>query len=302
MPPTFLLALLGLFAIAEGPVVRSVSIAVCTKKAVPVTDLVPGEVAVREAGKPRKVLGVELDRRPLEVAIVVDSSESVASYYRSDLVPAVVDFWRSLPQGTKVAVWSTAPGKVAEFGADLRSAEQKLGRIAVAGGNYAFDSLKDACRELGQRGAPRRAVLYVGAVYIQASPALTSDLISAMGEIRATPMIVLVLASARGSFARGPRNDSVYAWDVQGYFEKMTKAYRGQYVEALSTQAVAQRLRQYAAEINGQYRVRFESEPGPVGEVKVELNRADATVRIGRTATELAVLDEDDEEEEPEPR
>jgi hypothetical protein len=300
MPLPLLLALLGVSA-ADVPVVRSVSVAVCTKKAAPVTDLLPGEVAIREAGKPRKVLGVELDRRPLEVAIVVDSSESVASYYRSDLVPAVADFGRSLPPGTKLALWSTAPGKVADFDDDPAAADQKLGRIAVAGGNYAFDSLKDACRELGRRGAPRRAVLYVGAVYIQASPALTSDLMAAVGEIRATPMVVLVLASARGSYSRGPWSDGVYSWDVQGYFEKMTKAYRGRYLEALSTLAVAQRLREYAADINGQYRVRFESEPGPAGEVKVELKRAGATVRVGRTATELAVLDEDDGEE-PEPR
>ena len=162
--------------------------------------------------------------------------------------------------------------------------------IAAAGGNYGFDSMTDACRELGKRGAPLRMIVYVGSGSLQASRTGTSALARALGETHVTPMAVLVLPSARGSFSGGPSGDAVQAFDVQGYFAQIAKAYHGAYVEALSTLAVAQWLRQFAADLNGQYSVRFESEAGPAGVVKVEVRRKDTKLRVGRTAEEIARL------------
>jgi hypothetical protein len=278
-------------AAASVPLIRSVTVSVYTKKLVPVEDLKAEEVRVSEDKRERKVLGLERDRRPLEVAIVVDSGATVAPSYRSDLVPAVVDFWKALPPDTKVALWSTAPAKIMDFGGDLAAAETKLRMIAAAGGNYGFDSMTDACRELGKRGAPRRMIVYVGSGSLQASRTGTSALARALGETHVTPMAVLVLPSARGSFSGGPSGDAVQAFDVQGYFAQIAKAYHGAYVEALSTLAVAQWLRQFAADLNGQYSVRFESEAGPAGVVKVEVRRKDTKLRVGRSAEEIARLE-----------
>ena len=282
-----LLAAAGAADAASVPITRSVALAVYTKKLLPVPDLKAEEVVVSEQGKPRKVLGVELDRRPLEVAIVVDSGATVAASYRSDLVPAVVEFWKALPPGTKFALWSTAPAKIMDFEGDAAAAETKLRMIAAAGGNYGFDSMIDACKELGRRGATRRSIVYVGSGSLQASRTGTSALMMTIGEVRATPMAVLVLPSARGSFSGGPSGDAVQSWDVQGYFGQLAKSYRGTYVEALSTLAVAQWLKQFAADLNGQYRVGFESEAGPVGEIKVEVRRKDTKLRVGFTAQDI---------------
>jgi hypothetical protein len=202
-----------------------------------------------------------------------------------------VDFWKALPPDTKVALWSTAPARIVDFGGDLAAADTKLRMIAAAGGNYGFDSMVDACRELGKRGAPRRVIVYAGSGSLQASRTGTSRLAQALGESLVTPMTVLVLPSARGSFGGGPSGDAVQAWDVQGYFAQVGKAYHGAYVEALSTLAVAQWLRQFAADLNGQYRVRYESEAGPAGEVKVEVRRKDTKVRVGRSVAEIARLE-----------
>jgi len=276
---------------ASIPLTRSVTVSVFTKQLLPVEDLKAEEVRLLEDKRERKVLGLERDRRPLEVAIVVDSGGTVAASYRSDLVPAVVDFWKALPPDTKVALWSTAPAKIVDFEGDLAAAETKLRMIAAAGGNYGFDSMIDACRELGRRGAPRRVIVYVGSGSLQASRTGTSALAQALGEALVTPMAVLVLPSARGSFSGGPSGDAVQAWDVQGYFAQVGKAYHGAYVEALSTLAVAQWLRQFAADLNGQYRIRFESEAGPEGALKVEVRRKDARLRVGRSAAERATLE-----------
>jgi hypothetical protein len=148
--------------VASSPSTRVVTLAVYTKKLAAVTDLKAEELAIREGGRERRILSVERDERRLEVAIVIDSSAGVASSYRSELVPAVIEFWKALPPGTAVAVWTTAPAKVADFGSDPAVVEPKLRTVAAAGGNYAVDSMTDACKELGPRGAPRRAVVYVG--------------------------------------------------------------------------------------------------------------------------------------------
>jgi len=285
-----LLAAVGAADAPSAPLTRSITIAAYTKKQAPVVDLKVEEVSLSEAGRPRKVLSVEPDRRPLDVAIVLDSGGTVAPSYRSDLVPAVVEFWKALPPGTNVALWSTAPAKIMDFGGDLVAAEAKLRMIAAAGGNYGFDSMVDACKELGKRGAERRTIVYVGSGSLQSSITGTSALMRAIGEARVTPMAVLVLPSARGSFGGGPSGDAVQSWDVQGYFAQMSKSYQGSYVEALSTLAVSQWLRQFSADINGQYRVRFESEAGPAGAVKVELKRKDTKLRVGRTAEEILTV------------
>jgi hypothetical protein len=284
-----LLAASGASDAASGLITRSVSLAVYTKKLLPIADLKVDEVVVSEAGKPRKVLGMERDDRSLEVAIVVDSGGASAASYRSDLVPAVVDFWKALPADTKFALWSTAPAKIMDFDGDPAAAETKLRMIVAAGGNYGLDSMTDACKELGRRGAPRRAIVYVGSGALQASLTGTSALMMAVGEARATPMAILVLPSARGGFSGGPSGDSVFAWDVQGYFGQLAKAYGGAYVEAISALAVAQWLKQFSADLNGQYRVRFESEAGPAGALKVEVKRKDTKTRIGRTSQEIAI-------------
>lgn len=272
---------------AAVPVTRSVTLSAYTKKAVPVEDLKPEEIVLSEGGRQRRVLGVERDRRPLDVALVLDSSAALAAAYRSELVPAVMGFWKALPAGSGIALWSTAPAKVSDFGADLAATDTKLRMIAAAGGNYAFDSLTEGCKELGSRGAARRALVYVGGGGLQTSRTGTSALMEALGQARATPMIVLVLPAGRdGVLGGGPSSGAAYSWDVQGYFGQMSQAYFGSYVEALSTLAVAERLRQAAADLGGQYQVRYEGEADPGDKLKVEIKRKDVRVRVGRSRLE----------------
>jgi hypothetical protein len=273
---------------AGAPAMRSVTLAVYTKKLAPVADLKPEELAISEGGRERRILAVEPDQRRLEVAIVIDSSAGVASSYRSELVPGAIEFWKALPPGTAVAVWTTAPAKIADFGSDPAVVEPKLRTIAAAGGNYAVDSMTDACKELGPRGAPRRAVVYVGGASLLANAQNTAELMRAVGVARAVPMTVLLLAGGSAAGAGGMSDNAAHSFDVQGYFGGMAKGYFGFYAESLTPLAVAQWLRQAAADLNGQYRVVFESEPGPAGVLKVSLKRKDAKLRVGRTETEVA--------------
>jgi hypothetical protein len=260
---------------ATSPSTATVTISVYTKKLAAVSDLKAEELAVSEGGRERRILAVEPDVRRLDVAIVIDSSASVASSYRSELVPGDIEFWKAMRPDTAVAAWTTAPAKVADFGSDPAIVEPKLRTVAAAGGNYAVDSMTDACKELGTRGAPRRAVVYVGGTSLLANVQNMSA--------RAVPMSVLLLAGGSGAGAGGMSGNAVHSFDVQGYLGGMAMGYFGFYAESLSPLAVARWLRQAAADLNGQYRVVFESEPEAEGTLKVSLKRKDAKLRVGRT-------------------
>jgi len=284
MVPTLLVVV----ALAAQPapvstVTRSVAFGACTKKAVPVADLDASEVVVEESGQKRPVLALTRDPRALEVAVVVDTSAATASYYRSDLASAVLAFWRALPQGTKVAVFTSGPpSRIVDFGTDLAPAEPVLQKVACAGKNYAFETIADAARALAARPPARRALVYVGSDAIEASQARTADAMTALGEAQVPPTIVLLTAMGGGVSMGGPAAGQATGWDVQGFMGKMAQAYGGSFAAALSSQAAAKWLSLSAAELSAPYLLRYESAGGPAGPVSVTVKRKDVKLRVGR--------------------
>jgi hypothetical protein len=274
------------------PVTRSVTVGVCTKKAGPVADVRAEEVEVREGGRKRAVLGIEPDRRSLRAAVVVDSSAAVASAYRSELVAAVTSFWKALPAGSAVAVWTSGPpSKVVDFGEDLAAAEPKLQSVAPAGKNYAFEALADACRGLGPPAEARHVVVYVGGAAIEASQTHSAEAMSAVGRAAATPVIALVLAGGGTGGMGGPTEGASFSWDVQGYFERMAGGYRGSFAGLLSIQATGRALEEAGALLAASYRVRYESTTGELPGPEVKVRRKGTKVLVGRTQLEVARID-----------
>ncbi|HEY7922514.1 MAG: hypothetical protein ACHP85_09920 [Burkholderiales bacterium] len=291
MRSTPLAVLLAAHAAAQtpAPITRSVTLSVYTKKAEPVSDLRPDEVVVSEGGRKPTVLGLEPDRRPLEVAVVVDSSAAAASSYRSDLVAAVMALWKALPPDASIAVWTSGPpSRVVDFGTPLAEAEPRLQSVAPAGKNYAFDAILDASRALGRRPSERRAIVYVGGIDIEASATRVAETQQALGQALAVPLMVLIQPGGAGAALGGPTSGIATSWDVQGYVEKMTPSYGGTSWVVLSTQAAANTLREAAAILSSQYRVRYESTAEALAAPKVEVRRKGVKTLAGRTQLEVA--------------
>jgi hypothetical protein len=290
MRSTLLAVLLAAHAAAEtpAPVTRSVTLSVYTKKAEPVSDLRPDEVVVIEGGRKPAVLGLEPDRRPLEVAVVVDSSAAAAPSYRSDLVAAVIALWKALPPDASVAVWTSGPpSRVVDFGTALAEGESRLQSVAPAGKNYAFDAILEASRALGRRPSERRAVVYVGGIDIEASAMRVAETQQAMGLALAVPLMVLIQPGGAGAALGGPTSGIATSWDVQGYVEKMTPTYGGTSWVVLSTQAAVNTLREAAAILGSQYRVRYQSSAEAHAAPKVEVRRKGVKTLAGRTQVEV---------------
>ena len=142
---------------------RTVTVSVTDEKGGPVTGLRPEEVAVLENGVARDVSRLEPETRPLTVAVIVDSSEPIASFYRLSIVDAVVRFLGRLPEGARYSLWTTGdrPTKVVDFTDDVARAGPALKRTFPRGGNTVLDAIVEASEDLKLREGQRTAVVVV---------------------------------------------------------------------------------------------------------------------------------------------
>ena len=253
--------------------VRSVTVAVYTKKEAPVEDIQPGEVELKEDGKKRTILGVERDERPMAVALLLDSSAAMGSEYRSTLVDAAMAFWNVLPPEAELTIWTSGgrPSKVVDFGVEPAAAEAVLQQVATGGPNFTLDTIIDASRDLQRKRLKRRYVVIVTDSAIEVSRTLIERTYRAIPRARVTPMVVLVKS--------GP--EAAQTWDTETIFEQMTSGYGGSYDLVLTPQASRKMLRRAAADIANQYLVRYESAAEKPGRPEVKIKRKGVRVRPG---------------------
>ena len=159
---TGLVALALLQAGAE-PLDRTLSVTAVDQSGAPVQGLTAEEVVVMEDGVARPVARIELDRRPLDVAVLVDTSQPMAALYRLNELEAVLQFLRALPEGSRHAVWTTGdrPTKAVDLGDDVAQSERVLRRVIPSGGNTVLDALVEAARDLKGREDRRPVVVAV---------------------------------------------------------------------------------------------------------------------------------------------
>jgi VWFA-related protein len=152
-------------ATAPGTEVRALTVTLLDEKDQEVTDVSADDVALAENGVSRDITSFKPDRRPLSVAVLVDTSAAVGSTYRLNVVEAVVGLITRLPDGSRYALWTTGdrPTKVVDHTDDRGAAGAALRRIAPQGGNYMLDAFSEASADLKKlsREGDRTAVVAV---------------------------------------------------------------------------------------------------------------------------------------------
>jgi len=252
---------------------RSVTVAVYTKKAAPVENLAPDELTVKENGKKQPVLGVERDHRPLDVALIIDSSSALGPLYRRDLVDAAMSFRNALPEEARLAIWTSggASSKIVDFDTDPETAEHALKMVAAGGKNYTLDTIIDACRDLRGERAARRVLAIVTNTDVEASRTLIQRTFKVVGRTHVTPMVVLIKAGGKPA----------QTWDSETLFEKMGAGYGGTYEDILTPMAAQKRLERMALDLGSQYQVRYTSNADQPTFPEVKVKRKDVRVRSG---------------------
>jgi hypothetical protein len=258
---------------AQGDGVRSVTVAVYTKEAAPVEDLRPAELSLEEDGQKRAILAVERDHRPLDVALILDSSSALGPLYRRDLVGAAMDFWKALPEEARLAIWTSggSSSKIVGFGTDRETGERALEMVAAGGKNYTLDTIIDASRDLRSERAARRVLAIVTNTDVEASRTLIQRVFKVVGRAHVTPMVILVKAGGK------PAQN----WDTETLFEKLGEGHGGTYEEILTSMAAAKRLGRLAADLGAQYQVRYSSGADQPTFPEVEVERKGVEVRVG---------------------
>jgi VWFA-related protein len=263
-----------------GEEVRTVTISVTDEKGKPIESLSTEDVALLENGNTRLLTRVEKDRRPLRLAVVVDTSEPMAEHYRLQVLQPLLRFLGQLPEGTQFAVWTTGdrPNKVVDYGDGATAAAKALRRVFPTGGNTLFDALVEASRDLQSKEAGRSAIVAVtgtGIGFANFSREQVVDIVRPTGATVWAAEIEENLGAGRGA-------GEVSQADYDYVLGNLAEATGGRRDVLLSAMGIGKVLDTFAGELSSQYRLTFATDPGLKDrKVEVKVARPGAKVRIG---------------------
>jgi VWFA-related protein len=287
--PTVALLLLQAQAPAVEAQARQITVTVTDEKGQPIEGLTPEEIAVTENGVAREITRVELDRRPLTVAMIVDTSEPMSTTYRLHVVDPVIQFLTRLPSDSRFTVWTTGdrPKRLLDdYTSDAAAAGKALRRVAPQGGNVLFDTLMEASRDLAKREGERTAVVVVTGLGIGFKNYERQQVVSEGARSGAT---FLTLQIEEGRLPPGAERAGLGDVDVSEYeyvLSGLAKESGGRQESTLSAMGVGTNLAKLGAELRGQYRLAYLGLPGVEDpKVKVTVARQGAQVRVGTPRT-----------------
>jgi hypothetical protein len=230
-------------------------------KGVAVRGIIPDEAAVLENGVARTVTRLEEDRRPLLVAVVVDSSAPMGTIYRLQLVEPVVQLLNQLPEGSRFAVWTTGdrPVKIADWSDDVAAASRALKRAAPQGGNTVLDAIVEASADLKQKEGERTAVVVVSGVGIGFANWERRQVVDKATASRAVFMVVQFEDS--GSPAQSAGEGEVTRLDYEYVFDGITRLSGGIKELTMSSMGVPTSLARVAQALKAPYRLSYATIP-----------------------------------------
>jgi VWFA-related protein len=239
---------------APGTQVRAVTVTFLDEKGAEVANLHANDVALLENGVARDITSFAPDRRPLSVAIVVDSSQPMGSAYRLNVVEAVSAFVSRLPEGARYSLWTTGdrPTKVLDFTDDRGAAAAALKRVAPQGGNYVLDAVgevSEALRKDAREGDRTAMVIVTGT-----GPELSyRDQYRAAEEGERGPELFLAVQIDGG----GESGDFETRSRLSYVFDRVARATGGLHEVVLSAMSVDTALRKLSPLLNAGYRLAY---------------------------------------------
>jgi hypothetical protein len=271
MPAAVLLGAALVLAQGQVPAELVVSITVTDKRGHPIEDLKPEEVTVHENGARLPVNRLELDRRPMRVALVLDSSAALGTAFQADVVPAAMSFIKRLPPETVVSAWVTSdrPRQVLEATTDARAAQDALRQVAPLGENAAVDTIVAASQELASADGHRTAVVIVTSASMGS---ITTDVAAQLGRASFRPTFTAVELIAGQQDAR-----------VEDALKLLVNRTGGFHERVFSAMAVETQLRRIGEYLASSYRVAWQPKVDPRGaKLEVKVSRKDARTRMAQ--------------------
>jgi VWFA-related protein len=260
---------------AGGAQVRSLLVTFTDAKGAPLEGLAPEEVVVMENGLARDVVGLSLDRRPLTLLLLLDTSANMGASLRLNLLDPLLAFLGALPEGSKYSLWTTGdrPTKLVDYTTDVAEASRALKRVAPQGGNTLLDALVEASEGLKQKEGERSAVLAVTKVGIEFS---SRDRYRVVDEALANASLFMAVQVEVGAESFENRSHYDYA------LGELTRKTGGIYEVVVSAMGVGSALQKIGATFKGQYRIRYATVPEIKNrKLEVKVSRPGVRVRVG---------------------
>jgi len=261
-------------ATAPGTEIRALTVTLLGEKGQEVTDISAADIALAENGVSRDITSFKPDRRPLSVAIIVDTSAAMGASYRLNVVDAVVGLVARLPEGARYALWTTGdrPTKVVDHTDDRQAAGDALRRVAPQGGNMMLDAFAEASADLKKlsREGDRTVVVAVTGT----GPELSyRDKYRAAEEAEKNAELFLSVQIDSGGADFETRSNLSYVMD------RLARATGGRYEVVLSAMSTDTALRKLSAHLRSGYRLAYATLP--------DLKKRKLDLSIARPGTEV---------------
>jgi VWFA-related protein len=257
---------------------RSVLLSVTDDKGVAIEGLAREDVALVENGVARDIGAFALDRRPLTVAFLLDTSEAVRSSYRLYILEAVRSFLAGLPAGSQFALWTVGerPTKRLDYADDLKALDQSLKRVVPAGGSTLLDALLEATKDLRKKEGERSAVVVVTATGPEFSNTYREHVVKEAYTPDTTFLSVVIEEGATTL-----ENRTNYDFVLEG----LAKRSGGVHETTLSAMGLSRELDRLLALLRGQYRLTYATVPElKERKLEVKVARPGAKVRVAEAA------------------
>jgi len=267
-------------AVAGAGEIRAVQVSITDKQGRPVDGLMVEEVAILENGVVRDLASIQRDDRPMTVAVLVDTSEAIASQLRLIVIEAVGSLLRGLPEGSQYTLWTTGarPQKVVELTDDPVLGVKALRNTFPQGGNTVLDGLVEAMQDLNLVEGERNALIAISGQGIEFS---NTDRRQIVDLVSAFDVMVLGVVFREG----GGDADTVRRLDH--VFGELAKRTGGLYESPLTALAVKRATSRISGDLDGQYRLRYATLPDlEKRKLEVQVARPDVKVRVSMPETE----------------
>ena len=239
-----------------------------------VTDISADDIALTENGVARDIVSFKPDRRPLTVAVLVDSSAAVGSSYRLQVVEAVVGLITRLPEGARYALWTTGdrPTKIVDHTDDRGAAGPALRRVAPMGGNYMLDAFAEASADLKTSGREGDRAAVVAVSFMGPELSYLDKYRSAEVTEKSAELVLSVLVES-GDADFEMRTNLSYVMD------RLARTTGGRYDTLLSEMGIDSALRKVSAHLRSGYRLTYATLP--------DLKKRSLDVSVARLGTKV---------------
>jgi VWFA-related protein len=232
---------------------KAMFVSVLDQAGAPVPDLGPGDFVIREDNIAREVLKVAKADEPMQVAVLVDTSQAARddiAHIRTALPPFVAALTAAGNQVAIIAI-GERPTVFADYTTNPANLKKGIDRIWSMrdSGTYLLDGIVEVCRGFKKREASRPVIV---SITTEGPELSTLQYDQVLDPVRAAGAAfhAITLGQPSGSMSDEARNRNIV-------LDEGPKTTGGRRDTLLTSMALADRLMQVANELTHQYRVTY---------------------------------------------